>query len=280
MAMHRLDSAVNTALCPRLTTRTRAAPTPTTSEVTIGVPVRGETLPRTPWNGSAFCLAIEYIIRAPEVWQASVQTMIAITTSTRMMRPAVAPKTASTTYGRPTRGEVAVGEAGRGHQRGDQQQRPADAGHDERADDGPRRDAARRVGLLGQFARGVEADHDVGGHQPGGQPGPDVGRAGSRGRAGGVDQHRRAALGVREQRDHDGDDAEDLQDDAGAADDRHQPDPDDVDRGRDGQQDDAEQHRVLRAARRRGRGVTRRGSGSRTRWTAARPAARWPPPPR
>src|ERR1700756_1925683 len=102
MAMHRLDSAVNTALCPMLTTRARAAPTPTTSEVTIGVPVRGETLPRTPWNGNAFCLAMEYIIRAPEVWQASVQTIIAIVTSARMMRPAVGPKTASTTYGRPT----------------------------------------------------------------------------------------------------------------------------------------------------------------------------------
>src|SRR6202034_3759251 len=152
-------------------------------------------------------------------------------------------------------GEVAVGEAGRRHQRGDQQQGPADAGHDERADDGPGRDAARRVGLLGQFARGVEADHDVGGHQPGGQKGPDVGRAGSGGRAGGVHHHRRAALGVREQRDHDGDDTEDLQDDAGAADDRHQPDPDDVDRGRDGQQDDAEQHRVPRAADGGGRGV-------------------------
>src|SRR5258707_1322216 len=102
MAMHRLDSAVNTALCPMLTTRARAAPTPTISEVTIGVPVRAETLPRTPWNGSAFCLAMEYIIRAPEVCQASVQTMIAITTSARMMRPAVPPKTASTTNGRPT----------------------------------------------------------------------------------------------------------------------------------------------------------------------------------
>src|SRR5579871_6809911 len=100
--MHRLDSAVNTAVWPRLTTRTRAAPTPTTSEVTIGVPVRGETLPRTAWNGSAFCLAMEYIIRAPEVWQASVQTMIAIVTSTSTIRPAVAPNTDSTTYGRPT----------------------------------------------------------------------------------------------------------------------------------------------------------------------------------
>src|SRR5215472_3947527 len=97
MAMHRLDSAVNTALCPMLTTSTRAAPTPTTSDVTIGVPVRGETLDAAAWNGSAFCLAMEYIIRAPEVWQASVQTMIAMTTSARMMRPAVAPKTASTT---------------------------------------------------------------------------------------------------------------------------------------------------------------------------------------
>src|ERR1700761_4620908 len=102
MAMHRLDSAVNTALCPMLTTSTTAAPTPTTSEVTIGVPVRDETLLRMPWNGSAFCLAIEYIIRAPEVWQASVQTMIAITTSASTTRPAAAPKTASTTYGRPT----------------------------------------------------------------------------------------------------------------------------------------------------------------------------------
>src|ERR1700739_4369200 len=109
MAMQRLDRAVNTAVCPRLTTRTRAAPTPTTREVTIGVPVRGETVPRAAWNGSAFCLAMEYIIRAPEVWQASVQTMIAIVTSTRMMRPAVAPKTASTTYGRATVARVASG---------------------------------------------------------------------------------------------------------------------------------------------------------------------------
>src|SRR6202046_3168363 len=114
MAMHRLDRAVNTAVCPRLTTRTRAAPMPTTSEVTIGVPVRGETLARTAWNGSAFCLAIEYIIRAPEVWQASVQTMIAITTSTRMMRPAVAPKTASPTYGRTTLARLPSGGTGPG----------------------------------------------------------------------------------------------------------------------------------------------------------------------
>ena len=102
MAMHRLDSAVKTALCPRLTTRTRAAPTPTTSEVTIGVPVRGETLAEDAVERQRLLPAIEYIIREPEVWQASVQTQIAIMTSTSMMRPAVAPKTASTTYGRPT----------------------------------------------------------------------------------------------------------------------------------------------------------------------------------
>src|ERR1700748_3332266 len=114
MAMHKLDSAVNTALCPRLTTRARAAPTPTTIEVTIGVPVRGETLPREAWTGSAFCRAIEYIIRAPEVWQASVQTMIAMVTSTSTIRPAVAPKTASTTYGRAAgaRGPAGGGGAG------------------------------------------------------------------------------------------------------------------------------------------------------------------------
>src|SRR5579864_5712915 len=98
IAMHRLDRAVKAALCLRLTTRTRAARTPTTMEVTIGVPVRRSTRLSAAWNGSAFCRAIEYIIREPEVWQASVQTQIAMVTSTSMILPAVEPNTAVTTY--------------------------------------------------------------------------------------------------------------------------------------------------------------------------------------
>ena len=102
MAMQRLDSAVKTAVCGRLTTRARTAPRPTTIEQAIGVPVRGLTRDSVLWNGSARWRAIENIIREPDVWQASVHTQIAMMTSTSMIRPAVPPKTASTTYGIPT----------------------------------------------------------------------------------------------------------------------------------------------------------------------------------
>src|SRR5258707_1350326 len=98
IAMHKLDSAVKAADCPRLTTSTRAARTPTTMEVRTGVPVRRSTLDRARWKGSACCRAIEYIIREPDVWQARVQTQIAMTTSTRMILPATEPKIAVTTY--------------------------------------------------------------------------------------------------------------------------------------------------------------------------------------
>src|ERR1700722_1244001 len=100
--MHRLDSGVKAADCLRLTPSTRAARTPTTIEVRTGVPVRRSTLDRARWNGSACCRAIEYIIREPDVWQARVQTQIAMVTSTSMILPATGPKTAVTTYGRPT----------------------------------------------------------------------------------------------------------------------------------------------------------------------------------
>src|ERR1700744_5403578 len=100
--MHKLDSAVKAAACPRLTISARAAPTPTTTEVTIGVPVRGLTLDRARWKGSACWRAIEYIIREPEVWQARGHTQIAIRTATSMIRPATLPITEVSTYGSPT----------------------------------------------------------------------------------------------------------------------------------------------------------------------------------
>src|SRR3954454_10099180 len=71
--MHSEARAVKTALWFQLTARASAAPTPTTTDVAIGVPVRGDTFPSTRQNGSDRSRAIENIIREPDVCTASVQ---------------------------------------------------------------------------------------------------------------------------------------------------------------------------------------------------------------
>src|SRR2546423_12810419 len=101
MAMHRLDKAVNKAVWPMLTSSVATAPTPTTRLATIGVPVRGDTFASAPENGSAFSRAIENTMRAPAVWQASVQANTATATVHSSSRPSTAPNRSETTQARP-----------------------------------------------------------------------------------------------------------------------------------------------------------------------------------
>lgn len=99
--MQMLASAVKIVVELMLTSKAIAAPTPTTIEVMIGIPVRGDTLARNLCPGSAFSRAIEYIIRAPDVWHASMHANTATATQHSSSRPSTSPKRSCTTQARP-----------------------------------------------------------------------------------------------------------------------------------------------------------------------------------
>ena len=64
--------------------------------------MRGETLPSAFANGKAPSRDIEYIIRAPEVWQASVQAKTATATQQSSSRPSTLPSRSVSTQDRPS----------------------------------------------------------------------------------------------------------------------------------------------------------------------------------
>ena len=104
--MHNEASAVKTALWFQFTASATPAPTPTTSALAMGVPVRGETLPRTPWNGSDRSRAIENTIREPDVCTASVHANTATATAASSMRPLTPPSRLVSTPARPPEASV------------------------------------------------------------------------------------------------------------------------------------------------------------------------------
>ena len=170
--------------------------------------------------------------------------MIAITTQIRKIFPTVSPSTSRTTNWRPPTpisGAVDVGD------REDREQQDA-AAEDERGDHRPhdrqRRGLARLPGLLAERARGVEAVHDVGRGQRGGEEGAEVAPVVALAEALGLEEDVGAAGDVRREQDDQQDRGDQLDEHAGAVDPRHQLHPEGVDDGREDDQDRAQDHGV------------------------------------
>ena len=118
----------------------------------------------------------------------------------------------------------------------------------QRAEDRRGRGAARIVGLLRERARGVEAVHHVGAHDPADDERAEVMPAVPGAGAEVVQDDLRAAVEMEDQQDHEEGGADQLREDAEVVDPRHDLDAEHVHDRREDHEDRAEEQGVLRSA--------------------------------
>src|SRR3954453_15874231 len=238
-------STKKTRWLPMLISSSTMVTPPMTRAGTIGVFDLPDTRAIAEPSGRRLSRAIENIMRMAAVWTARQQTVIATLESVRKVAPSVSPSVSLTTKGRPSVPislAVMLPTAIIATSMSTPPARPAAA-------------IARRI------AGGVEPVEDVRADDAADEEGAEVAPVVAGAGAVGVQHHAGPARDVEREEDDQQRHADQLGRDADVVDPRHQLDADHVDDGREDHEQDAEDHRVLRAARRRVQAGVGVGSG-------------------